>query len=147
MDAVNPPAAAGRVSFSISTLLLATTLVAVCAALIAEVPGLGIPVCILLAPVLIRTIMVVRRREAAGKHVSTGDKVVLILTSFVVINVILTVVGVAAVGTFCAVCLGTVAVLDEGAMVAAGLVALFVTISLVVLMYRWVRKRYQRDIS
>ncbi len=134
-------------SYSISTLLLATTLVAVCAALVAEIPGLGVPICILLAPVLVRTVMVVRRREAAGKHVSMGEKVALILTSFVVINVILAVVGVAAVGSFCAVCLGTVAVLNEGAIVAAGLTGITVTILFLVLMVRWVRARYRRDIS
>jgi hypothetical protein len=139
---------AGRISFSISTLLLATTLVAVTAALITEVPGLGIPVCILLAPVLVRTVMVVRRREAAGKRVSMGEKVALIVTSFMVINVILAVVGVAAIGSFCAVCIGTAGALnDNSALVVAGVSALTVAAGLLALMFNWVRARYRRDIS
>jgi hypothetical protein len=138
---------AGKVSFSISTLLLATTLAAIVAALVAEVPGLGIPVCILLAPVLVRTVMVVRRREAAGKRVSTAEKVALLLTSFAVANVILAVVGVAAVGSFCAVCLGSAATLrGNSPFIVAAMAALTVTVGMLALMFKWVRARYRRDI-
>jgi hypothetical protein len=49
---------------------LLMTLASVCFGLLAVAPGLGIPVCVLLVPVLIRTTMVVRRREAAGAAVS-----------------------------------------------------------------------------
>ncbi|HEX6963828.1 MAG TPA: hypothetical protein VF175_18315 [Lacipirellula sp.] len=149
-DALAPPPMETHprgASFSIATLLLATTVVAICAALVAEAPGIGITMCILLAPVLVRTAMVVRRREAAGKRVSAGEKIGLILTSFVVINVIVAVVGFAAIGTFCAVCLGTVGALDEASMVVAGISALVITVALLVVMVRWVRSRYRRDIS
>src|SRR5688572_10392620 len=65
----------GVVSYSLSTLMLIMTLAAVGCALIVTLPGLGVPVCILLVPVLIRTAMVVRRREEAGRPVSAGEKI------------------------------------------------------------------------
>lgn len=137
-------------SYSLSTLMLMATLAAICFGLLSTAPGLGIPICILLAPVLLRTAIVVRRREATGRAVSAGQKLGLILGSLVVAHVIAAVVTVAAIGTFCAVCLGIAASApgsDEAAISFALLAAAVVTILLLVLMFRWVRARYRRDIQ
>jgi hypothetical protein len=142
------PIAAARshegLSYSLSTLMLIMTLAAVACALVVALPGLGIPICILLVPVLIRTAMVVRRREESGRPVSAGEKIALVLISLVVANVIAAVVAVAAIGSFCFVCLsaGT-----EAAIPVAILGAAIVTIPVLVLLTRWIRSRYRRDIG
>jgi hypothetical protein len=130
------------ITFSLSTLLLVTTIAAVCCGLFTAAPGLGIFVCILLAPALVRTAMVVRRRQARGHPVSTAQKAGLLLTSLVVAQVILIVVAFAAVGTFCAVCLSAG---DERAIPAALLAGALIVIPVIVLMVKWVRVRFRRD--
>lgn len=132
------------VSYSLSTLMLITTLVAVCCGLFVAAPGLGVGVCILLVPVLVRTAMVVSRREEAGLPVSAGEKIGLVIGSFVVTTVVLTVVAVAAVGTFCAVCLTA---RTEAAIPFALLIGGGAGIAILVLMIRWVRHRYRRDVA
>ena len=143
-------------SFSLASLLLAMTIVAVMCGLIAVQPGLGIPICIVLAPVLVRTTMVVRRRKEAGRSVSPAEKVALIGGSFLVSCVILTIVAVASVGTFCGVCLGMAAASNtshnnEGMLwvffVVAGLAATVATLSALYHIQRWVRVRYRRDVG
>ena len=139
-------------SFSISTLLLVMTLVAIVAALIAAEPGLGVSFCILLAPVLVRTAIVVRRRKEAGREVSLGEKVALIGGSFVVVNVILAVVCVAAVGSFCGVCLGLAAATGSERMwpifmLFSGAVSLVVSVWLIRQFSKWVAARYRRDVE
>lgn len=136
-------------SFSLSTMLLITTLVAICCGLLAAAPGLGIVVCVLLAPVLVRTARVVRRREAAGARVSPAEKVSLAATSLVVAMVMATVVGFAAFCCFCAVCAFAygssgnqpgLLLLAFGVSVAAGL-SLWGFGKLV----QWSRRRFERD--
>lgn len=138
-------------SFSLSTMLLITTLVAICCGLIAAAPGLGIVACVLLAPVLVRTARVVRRREAAGARVSPAEKVGLAATSFVVAMVMATVVGFAAFCCFCAVCAFAygssgnepgLLLLAFGVSVAAGL-SIWGFVKLV----QWSRRRFERDIE
>ena len=142
-----------RFSFSLSTLLLLMTLAAVCFGLLAEAPGLGVPMCVLLVPVLIRTAKVVRRREAAGLPVSRTEKISLAATSFGVATVVAAVVAVAAFCSFCGVCL-LAASADSSyggpGMFLWGLGVCAVaawTIWLVVRADKWVRRRYQRDIG
>jgi hypothetical protein len=142
-----PPAPVVRhagASFSLGTLFVVMTLVAICCGLFIAAPGLGITVCIVLAPVLVRTAMVVNRREAAGRPVSMAEKAGLIFSSLLVAHVILAVVIVAAVGSFCAVCLsaGTEAAIPFAIMAAA-----IPTILVLMLMVRWVRARYRRAIE
>jgi hypothetical protein len=132
------------ISFSLGTLMLITTIVAVCCGLIVAAPGLGVLVCIVLAPVMVRTAMVVKAREAAGRTVTLGEKVGLVIVSFVVTNVIMVVVLVAAVGTFCAVCLGAG---SEAAIPFALLIAGTTSIVVLVLLFKWVRHRYRRDVE
>jgi hypothetical protein len=133
-------------------LLLVMTVAAIMCGLVAAAPGLGIVACILMAPVLVRTGMVVRRRQEAGQPVSAGEKAALIFGSFIVTSVICVVLAAASVGTFCAVCLGLAAAgggasTMDGLIVFSGLVAFVVTGLLGVLMFKWVRRRYLRDVG
>ncbi|MCC6491730.1 MAG: hypothetical protein IT424_01775 [Pirellulales bacterium] len=144
-------AAHAAYSFSISTMLIITTLVAVCSGLLASYPGLGVLVSILLVPVLVRTAKVVRRREAAGAQVPVGQKIALGATSFAATIVIATVVGFATFCCFCATCaaifgLGSNEPEFLGIALAASLLAA-VSILLSVLLFRWSRRRYLRDIE
>jgi hypothetical protein len=150
------PPPADRFSFSLSTLMLLMTLATVWLGLLAAAPGLAIFACILLLPVLVRTSMVVKRREAAGGAVSTGEKLALAATSLGVSLVIVTVTTVAAVGTFCGLCLGMYEMYGDRRnaednvilmMVIAGSVTLLVLIGLGYLFAKWVRNRYRRDIG
>lgn len=147
-----------RVSFSLSTLMLVMTLATLACGLIVVAPGLGIVACILIAPVTVRTAMVVNRREAAGGRVSPGEKAMLFFSSFLVTSVIVAVVGVASVGTFCGVCIGGYALLGDTQAFRGEswpliiaifgipiLTALAVTIPIIRLLARWVRARYRRD--
>lgn len=138
-------------SFSLSTLLLVMTLAAVCFGLLAVAPGLGIPACIILAPVLVRTSMVVRRREAAGLSVSGPQKIGLAISSFLTVSMIIALAAVASVGTFCAVCLGIYSVGGDrsanAASVAAFLAAAIVSLLTLTAMVRLVRARFRRDVG
>ncbi|MAT68434.1 MAG: hypothetical protein CMJ58_02820 [Planctomycetaceae bacterium] len=140
-------------SFSISTLLLIMTLTAIVLALTAAVPGLGVPFCVLLAPALVRTAMVVSKRKETGKDVSLGRKVSLLAGSVVVSGVIMSVVSVAAVGSFCGVCLGLAAATNPNdtfmpiLMLFSGAVALVVSVLLLRLFAGWIRRRYRRDVE
>jgi hypothetical protein len=141
------------VSFSLATMMLLMTLAAVWLGLLAAAPGLAILVCILLVPVIVRTARVVRRREERGRTVSSGEKIALAATSFMVTLVILVVTTVAAVGTFCGLCLGMYTMSDRRdqnagiQMVISGAVTLVVLIAIGRLMAKWVRIRYRRDIG
>jgi len=152
--AVNPVRPApDRFSFSLSTLLLLMTLAAVCFGLLAEAPGLGVPLCVLLVPVLVRTAKVVRRREAAGVTVSRAEKIGLMATSLGVATVVAVVVAVAAFCSFCGVCLLLVSADNSyggagtflwglGICAVAGL-----SIWLLKVLDKWIRRRYRRDIG
>lgn len=138
-------------SFSLSTMLLVTTLIAICCGLLAAAPGLGVIVCVLLAPVLVRTAKVVRRREEAGVRVSSSEKIGLAATSFVVAMVLATVVGFAAFCCFCAVCAFAFGAdgNEPGLLLLAlgvGVVGLL-SIWGVVKLGQWSRRRYLRDIE
>lgn len=145
--AVSPPQQ--PFSFQLSTMMLLVTLAAVCFGLLAAAPGLAIPMCVLLIPVVVRTSMVVSRRQAAGKPVSVSQKVGLFLTSFAVATVLSVVVLVAAFCSFCGVCLmafsgGTSEAAIWGVLICAvGIAAAATTVYLV----KEVKRRYDRDIQ
>ncbi len=142
-------------SFSLAAAMLMMTLAAVWLGLLVAAPGLAIFACILLVPALVRTSMVVRRREAAGRTVAPGEKVALTAMSLMVSLVIVTVTAVAAVGTFCGLCIGMYSMTggrgSEGQAIVmmgiAGLATLVVLVSLGRWLGKWVRNRYRRDIG
>jgi hypothetical protein len=131
--------------------MLLTTLAAACFGLLATLPGLGIMVCILMVPVLIRTARVVRRREVAGGFVSPVEKISLMVTSFAATTILATVVGFATFCCACAVCAtafgvaeGETEILGIALLAAAGAaVAILVSRKLI----KWSRWRFKRDVE
>lgn len=146
------PADPQRFSFSLSTMMLLMTLASICLGLLVVAPGLGVVVCVILLPVYIRTMMVLRKREAQGMDVSPAAKISLFLGSFFTALVVSTVVLAASFGTFCLVCLTSYGVAggrggEEPYMLLSFLVAGGVTLLFARRLVKWIRWRYQRDVS
>lgn len=138
-----------RFSFSLATMFLFTTLIAVCLGLFVTLPGVGIFASIVLVPVFIRTARVVRYRESLGEVVSPAEKTTLFLGSFMVSSILVIVVGVAAFCSFCGVCM---AVFSAGEVemlpFALGILFLaFVSIVATIRLARWSRHRWRRDMG
>jgi hypothetical protein len=116
-----------------------------------------VALCILSAPALIRTYLVVYRLKEKGQRVSATEKAGMYLGSVVVVWIIIVVILTASFGTFFVVCLGQFAVLErhlpsnEGliAMVLlfSGLAALGVTGLVSWSMFLWVRSRWRKAIG
>ena len=142
-----------RFSYSLSTLMLIVTLVAVCCGLLIVAPGLAVPMCVLLVPVLVRTTMVVRRREEVGLPVSPTEKVSLVLSSLSVATLLCIVVCSAAFASFCGVCLLIVSADQRyggAGMVAWGIgmcAAAAVAVIAMVRIIKWIAARYRRDVQ
>lgn len=107
-------------------------------------PGLAITLAIAACPALIRTAMLVNRRSQNGKSVSGSRRFLLFLGSLGTSVVVLIVVQVAAIGSFCAVCLSSG---NKDAVPVAVLFAIVVTIGVLFLCWKWIRRRWQRDIE
>ena len=140
-----------RFHFSLATMFLIMTLASVCMGLIVAVPGLGILACILMGPVFIRTIKVVRHREAAGQSVAPGEKVAMFVGSFAVASVIAVIACIGAFCSFCGVCASIFAL--GGSSQEAWFFAL-ITIPIAIASFwglfrliRWNRRRYRREIG
>lgn len=142
-----------RFSFSLGTMMLLMTLASVTFGILAINRGVGVFVCVLLAPVLVRTMLVVQARETVGKEVRPAEKVGLFLVSFGVATVLAVVVSAVAFASF----LGYVLISCSSSeiygrplqfywglgycLVAAGVIYLIVPIA------KWIRRRYRRDID
>ena len=86
--------------FSLESLLLVITLVAVCMGMIVAMPGIGVLAAIVAAPALIRTLMVGYQERRLGHKQSMGEKVLAFLASTgVAIAVLLA--GASAFGAAC----------------------------------------------
>ncbi len=79
-------------SFSLATLMLLMTLASIGLGLTTIYPHLGVLVCVLLVPALVRTSQIVRRRKATGVPVSNAEKTGLFLASFSAATVLLIVI-------------------------------------------------------
>jgi hypothetical protein len=128
------------------------TLESVCLGLIVALPGLGILACIIMGPVFIRTMKVVRHREAVGQTVAPGEKVALFVGSFAVASVIAVVAGIAAFGTFCSVCVSVIAMQGRGGQEVVPIVFIAILLSLLsiwglVRLIRWSRRRYRHEMD
>lgn len=154
--AMPPPVAIGepppeRFSFSLATMFLLMTLAAVSMGLLVAVPGLGILACLVMVPVVIRTIKVVRHRESVGHDVAPAQKVVLFLTSFAAASVISVVACIAAFCSFCGVCASVIAMSGSGGE-AAPIAAIMIPVAAVsifglVALIRWRIRCYRREIN
>jgi hypothetical protein len=102
-----PPRRASPAQFSLETLMLVITLIAVCLGVIMAAPGLGILVAIVAAPALVRTLVAGYQERRAGTPMTLSEKLLAFLAS--------TGVAVAVVVTgwtaFAAACLGSCFVL------------------------------------
>ena len=99
------PSARGTSTYSLSSLFLIVTLAAVCFGLIAQAPGLAIPLIVLITPALLSTFVKSRKKRAAGSEFTTADKIQAFVMSFGA--VLLTIfAGVAAFFTACFVSCG-----------------------------------------
>jgi hypothetical protein len=76
-----PPPAAGPLQFSIQTLLLVTTLVAVCLGALVAVPGLGALAIVIAIPAIVRTCVTGAAMKREGHTLTATDKVMAFLAS------------------------------------------------------------------
>jgi hypothetical protein len=98
-----PVADHAAAQFSLETLFLITTLVAVCLGAFLLAPGLGILLALVGAPALIRTMLAGHRRRQAGTPLTTSQKIGAFALSFVLVFA----AGWAGLIAFFCVCLGT----------------------------------------
>lgn len=145
------PGASSGASFSLATLMLLMTLGAVFCGMLSLGAGLAIPAMILSVPVLIRTMMVVERRKRVGLDVGPMRKTLLFVGSFATAAVMMTVVAVAAIGTFCGVCLSAASMADRPGSSGPFFIAVIAALSVLALIglgfARWMAARWDRDTS
>lgn len=127
-----------------ATLALWATLFIVGLGVFLVAPGLAILLAIVAMPALVRTALVVGHQSNHGKQVPAHRKISLFLGSLATSVIVLIVVLVAAVGSFCAVCLGAG---SEKAVPLAALVAISITGVVVSFLWKWLRSRWRRDIQ
>ncbi len=72
---------ANPAQFSLESLMLVITLVAVCLGMLVAAPGLGVLVSVVAAPALIRTLIAGYRERAAGGKLTLGEKLIAFLAS------------------------------------------------------------------
>lgn len=75
--------------FSIATLLLVTTLIAVCLALFRIEPGLGALSLLFIVPAFLRTLSLAEREKQYGNRLSAGEKVAVYFGSLAVTLLVL----------------------------------------------------------
>lgn len=130
-------------TFSIASVLLVTTLCAVFFSVLMMAPGLAILLAILSVPALVRTGLAAKRRAQLGKPISPIRKLLWFMSSLTVTTILVVVVLVASVGTFCAVCLTAN---SQDAIPVAFLAAGVVAIGVLVASFYGIQYRWQRDV-
>ena len=98
-----PPKWVNPAQFSLETLLLVITLVAVCLGMIMAEPGLGIVVAIVATPALVRTLVAGYQQRKAGTPMTLGEKLLTFAASTGVAVAVLVTGGTA----FAAACVGS----------------------------------------
>lgn len=111
-DPFAQPAAAadplGSGQFSLATILLVITLIAVCLGVFRISPGFGLAMIAFSVPALIRTFVAGVQQKRTGQRLTVGDK----LTAFAASMGIMVLVGIAAVIAFQIACWGTCGVIS-----------------------------------
>jgi hypothetical protein len=100
------PPRQGLLQFSIGTLLLVTTLIAVCLGVSVAVPPLGIPLSIVAAGGLLRTCVVGKHMQRLGLHFSVEEKLIEFVISC---GVMIAALGVGLLAIAATGCLGGMA--------------------------------------
>ncbi|MEQ1906691.1 MAG: hypothetical protein ABL888_21070 [Pirellulaceae bacterium] len=142
--------AANQSTFQISSLMLITTLIAACLAMILAVPGLGIILTICSLPPLIRTVILVRRRVKTGLPVEAGSKVVWFLGSLGTTILITFVTCCLSFAAFFGSCLVMLPIADRGGdiepLFVIAIAASLIAAGLVLWLFSfWMRARWRRD--
>lgn len=123
-------AAANPAQFSIATILLVTTLVAVCLGLFRFSPGLGVGLIVFSVPALVRTVYVGRREKRHGQRMTTGGKIGHFFLSLLIMYAVWTAAifafFIAAMGTCFAAILASSA--SEPAAMGVGIVGLILSL-------------------
>jgi hypothetical protein len=101
----------GRGQFSLASLILVMTLVAVCLGVLMAAPGLGILLIIVAVPALVRTVVSGSQQKRTGAPLSLGQKVVAFLMSLG----LMIAVGIAGIIAFEIACWGSCAVVAAAA--------------------------------
>lgn len=129
-------------SFSIASLLIVITVIAVLLGIAVRAPGLAILLAIFAIPPWIRTALVMRRRGAMGVQPTVADRVALFMGSLVVTGVIVFTLVVSCCITFCAVCIG----FGDNILGWTSAVVLTLTVAGLVLFLSsfWIRARWSR---
>lgn len=113
---------ANPTQFSLETLMLVVTLVAVCLGMLAAAPGLGILASIVAAPALIRTLIAGYQERAAGSQLSLGEKVIAFLASTGVTIAVLSAGATAFLAACFASCLVVIGISNVGQGPGGGII-------------------------
>ncbi len=124
-------------TFTLSSLFLVMTLIAVCLGVLVQAPGLGVPLAVLSAPALIRTVWVRSKRKTRGQPMTVWDKALVFLGSLAIVATI----AASAAGAFVGICfsLGWVAfgVNSQGLFALAWLLGIGGGLLIAGLLFRW----------
>lgn len=137
----------GGRTFTISGLMLVTTAVAICLAMIVALPGLGILLSILAVPPVFRTILVVQARKRRSLPTDHAKTVTMFVSSALVTLITVTAVLGTSLLTLCGACfaaMGTGVADDSAFWLALGL-AFLVGLAVFIGMSFWMRARWRRD--
>ncbi len=113
---------ANPAQFSLETLMLIVTLVAVCLGMLAAAPGLGVLVSVVAAPALIRTLIAGYQEKAVGTKLTLGEKVITFLASTGVTIAVLSAGGTAFLAACFASCLVVLGVSNVGQGPGGGII-------------------------
>ncbi|HUE74373.1 MAG TPA: hypothetical protein VMP01_26055 [Pirellulaceae bacterium] len=129
--------------FSIATLLLVTTLIAVCLALFRIEPGLGALSLLFIVPAFLRTLSLAGREKTYGNRLSAREKVAVFLGSLGVTVIVLLTLGVTLmVGNALSFALAHLLVYLHPAVAAfVGLAAMLSSIVLALFAAGWMIRR------
>jgi hypothetical protein len=124
-------------TFTLNSLLLIVTLVAVCLGVVVQAPGLGVPLALLSAPALFRTVRIRSIRRTRGVAMSGFDKALVFLGSLAVV----TIITAASLAAFVAICfsMGLVAfeINSQGLFGLAWILGIGGGLLVGVLLFRW----------
>lgn len=134
-------------TFSLTSLFMVMTLVAVGAGVFAAAPGLGIIFAILATPALIRTVVITAKQKSRGVAATPGQKVVRFLGSVGVVLLVLISIGVALLTACLTACAGYALGGKNGLGIGTaigGAAGLALIGWLLWLIWRWQRKAYSQ---
>jgi hypothetical protein len=132
--------------FSLSSVLIGLTVVAILFGIMAQMPGIGMFIAFCCLPAFIRTSLLIRKRERMGRKTSTEHKALSFVGSIVFALITSAVVLIASVGTFCTICLTGGTKGGGGLIFFSGTVAVVVTVVVAYFLFKWSRSRWWRDV-